>query len=257
MEQARQQQSNMATTSNTMEALLNEVSLLRKEIAGLMAAKAPMGSSSKKAAKEKDPDAPKKAPNSWILFTGRVRAVLKENALPAGKEAQQYASYLKTTFPEAYEMAPEDILAHHDGWVPPPPKAKEEKKEDEEEEAKPKAKRVLSEEHKAKMAAGRRAAAERRKAEAAAKVASEAVKALGGDEEEEEEDEAEEVEVKASPKPTRVLSPLPFKGKKLLWDKESGACWESKDGVKGKWMGVLEGTGKDRKLNGEVPEPEE
>jgi hypothetical protein len=246
----------MASNSSNMEAILNEVTLLRKRVEELMA-QAPMGSAAKKAPKAKDPEAPKKAPNSWILFTGRVRAVLKENALPAGKEAQQYASYLKTAYPEAYEMDPEAILSHHDEWTPPEPKPKEVK----DEEAKPKAKRVLTEEHKAKMAAGRKAAAERRKAEAAAKAVEEASAALGGDEEDEEDEEEEaemvEVAVKAVPKPSKDLMPLPFKGKKLLWDKETGGCWENKEGKKGKWMGVLEGTGKDRKLNGEVPEPEE
>ena len=236
-----------------------------------MAQKAPKASKASKALKEVDPDAPKKAPNAWILFTGRVRAALKGAGLPAGKEAQQYASYLKKTYPEAYEMGEEAILEHHGEWTPPPPKPKEEK---EEEEPKPKAKRVLTEEHKAKMAAGRKAAAERRKAEAAAKEAEAALKALEGEEEEAESPRpamggggsaaaaapkaaVPSPKAKVPPKAPTTLTTLPFKGKKLLWDKETGGCWENKGGEKGAWLGVLEGTGKDRVLKADEPEPEE
>jgi colicin import membrane protein len=260
----------MATNTKTLEAILNEVTLLRKEVAEMMAQK-PSKAPAKKAAKEVDPDAPKKAPNAWILFTGRVRAALKGAGLPAGKEAQQYASYLKNTYPEAYSMGDEAILEHHSEWTPPEPKPKE-AKEEAEEKPKEKPKRVLSEDHKAKMAAGRKAAAERRKAEAAAKEAEAALKALMGDEEAESPATggggaaaaaaAPKAAVvltavaKAPPKPPTTLTTLPFKGKKLLWDKETGACWENKDGAKGAWMGVLEGTGKERVLK-MVPEPEE
>lgn len=135
----------------------------------------------KKPRKPKNPDAPK---SDWIVFTGKVRAALKEAELPAGKEAQQFASHLKTEFPDAYNMDESEMLAAHKGWTPKP---KEEKKEDQEEEKKgkkgkkeektaatevPKPKPVrkpLSEEHKAKLAAGRKAAAEKKKTESGAK----------------------------------------------------------------------------------------
>jgi hypothetical protein len=246
----------MASKSITLEAILNEVTLVRKQVEELMARQAPpKGSAKAKAPKEVDPDAPKKAPNAWILFTGRVRAVLKENGLPAGKEAQQYASYLKNSLPEgeAYGLDEEAILARHSEWTPPPPKPKEEA----EEEAKPKEtpKRVLTEDHKAKMAAGRKAAAERRKAEAAAKEAEAALEALEGLVE-----EAAVPTPKAAPPPkapAKALKPVPFKGKKLLIDEATGGCWENKEGVKGKWLGKMEGTGKDRVLKAEAEEPEE
>jgi colicin import membrane protein len=253
--QAREQESKMASKSITLEAILNEVTLVRKQVEELMARQAPKGSAKAKAPKEVDPDAPKKAPNAWILFTGRVRAVLKENGLPAGKEAQQYASYLKNSLPEgeAYGLDEEAILARHSEWTPPPPKPKEEA---EEEEAKPKEKpkRTLSDEHKAKMAAGRKAAAERRKAEAAAKEAEAALEALEGLV------EAAVPPPKAAPAPkapAKALKALPFKGKKLLMDEATGGCWENKEGVKGKWLGVMEGTGKDRVLKADAEEPEE
>lgn len=190
----------------------------------------------KKPRKPRDPNA---APNPWIVFTGKVRAALKAAGKPAGKECQQFASFLKTEFKEdAYGMEESEILAAHADWVPPPPKPKEDKDapaEKSESEAKPKPKRTLSEEQKAKMAAGRKAAAERRKAEAAAKAADEA--------------EAEEVEdaptppppaPKAAPKPAPTLKALPFKGKRYMWDAEQNGLWHmGEGGVKGVWAGKL------------------
>ena len=73
----------------------------------------------KKAKKERDPDAPKKAPNSWIVFTMRVDALLKEHGV-SGKavENKQFASALKTK--KAYgEWADEEILAEKASWTKP------------------------------------------------------------------------------------------------------------------------------------------
>jgi hypothetical protein len=200
----------------------------------------------KKARKPRDPDAP---PNPWIVFTGRVRTALKAAGKPAGKECQQFASYLKTEFKEdAYSMEDSEILAAHADWTPPPPKPKadaEEAPSKSEPEEKPKPKRVLSEEQKAKMAAGRKAAAERRKAEKEAATAS-AVDAVVPP-------PAPAPAPKTAPKTTSTLKPLPFKGKKMLWDPENNGVWlKNDDGSKGAWQGVLEGSGKDRTLNAAV-----
>lgn len=229
----------MASNKQVTNAdVLNEVAALRARIEELMASQPPKAA---KASKPKDPDAPKKAPNAWILFTGRVRTALKDNGLPAGREAQQYASFLKNSIPNAYEMTPEDILSHHAEWTPPDPKPKEETAA----EPKPKPKRTISAEHLAKMQAGKRAAAERRKAEEAAAKAVEA--------------EAEDVESEAedappSPKaPPRDLKPFPLKGKKLLKDSKTGGCWENKDGVPGEWKGVY--NAETKTLDVSVPEP--
>lgn len=76
------------------------------------------------------------------------------------------------------------------------------------EEEKPKPKRTLSDEQKAKMAAGRKAAAERRKAE------------------------KEDVD--------STLVPKSVKGKKVLWDSETGACYKRVgESEKGEYLGVL------------------
>ncbi len=206
----------------------------------------------KKARKPRDPDAP---PNPWIVFTGRVRAALKGAGKPAGKECQQFASYLKTEFKEeAYNMEESEILAAHADWTPPPPKPKaveDDAPAKSEPEEKPKPKRVLSEEQKAKMAAGRKAAAERRKAEKEAAAANK-------DEEETSSPAVTAPPPKtaapapapaAKPKPALNLKPLPFKGKKMLWDPENNGCWLNDNGVKGAWQGILTGSGKDRTLD--------
>lgn len=247
----------MASTGKILSDLLNEVVALRKDITELKQAKTSMASGPAKARKAKDPDAPKKAPNSWILFTGEVRRVLKEASLPAGKEAQQFASHLKTTFPEAYKdgsLTEEAILAEYPNWTPPPPKPKEEKEE--EAEAKPKPKRVLSDEQKAKMAEGRRkAAAARKAAETAAKEA---------EEEEEEADEAKPPTPKAvtPPKAPKALQTIPYKANRCLFDPETKGLWKrNADGTKGDWMGVLQEKmvdgKKTRVLDDSVEEPEE
>jgi len=73
----------------------------------------------KKAKKVRDPDAPKKAPNAWIVFTMRVDALLKEHGV-AGKavENKQFASALKTKKPYD-EWADEEILTEKASWTKP------------------------------------------------------------------------------------------------------------------------------------------
>lgn len=197
----------------------------------------------KKTRKPRDPNA---APNPWIVFTGKVRAALKAAGKPAGKECQQFASFLKAEFKEgAYEMEDSEILAAHADWTPPPPKPKESKDEiaeKSESESKPKPKRTLTEEQKAKMAAGRRAAAERRKAETAAKSAG-----ADGDADADAEAQAEdETEVEApapAPAPAKTaptLKAFPFKGKRYLRDEDGGGLWMmGEGGAKGAWVGKL------------------
>lgn len=198
----------------------------------------------RKPRKPRDPDAP---PNPWIVFTGRVRAALKAAGKPAGKECQQFASYLKTQFPEeAYSMEDSEIMAAHSDWTPPPPKPKEAAEASSDAVAtddapKPKPKRTLSDEQKAKMAAGRKAAAERKKAEAAAK------------EVEKEDGEVSEEEAPApapAPKPAPALRTVPFAGKKHLWDPTNNGMWlQNADGSKGEWQGVLKTEGKKKEID--------
>ena len=236
----------MASTTNaTLTKLLDEVQALRREVAALKTTKTPSGSG-RKPSKPRDPDAPPKAPNAWIVFTGVVREALKAAGKPAGKEAQQFASHLKTSFPEAYEMDAEAIMAEHASWVPPPPKPKAEPEAVADGEAKPKPKRTLTEAQKAAMAEGRRKAAAKRKAEAEAAKAS---------------DDAEvpEPSPKAPPKPPVAsegsLTPFPFKGKRCLLDPATKGVWlREADGSQGIWLGVLSD---DRKsIDDSVPDPE-
>jgi hypothetical protein len=212
--------------------VMEEISAIRAIVEDLRGSSAPTTKKERKPRKPRDPDAPK---NPWIVFTGKVRAALTEAGKPAGKECQQFASYLKNEFPDAYQMENDEILAAHDSWTPPPPKPKEPKDEsqpnaDADADSKPKRK-PLSEEHKAKMLAGRKAAAERRKAEAAAANSTET-------------DSADvpapvPAPAPAPPKSAPTLRALPFKSKKYLWDPEGNGMWENKDGVKGAWAGML------------------
>lgn len=217
-------------------AELAECKSLLNEIKGGMGKTSSSSTKEKKPRKPRDPNA---APNPWIVFTGKVRSALKSANKPAGKECQQFASWLKTEFKEdAYAMEESEILAAHADWTPPPPKPKEDKSESaaEESEPKPKPKRVLSDEQKAKMAAGRKAAAERRKAEAEAKTAEKS---------EEVEAEAEEAAPSPAPapapKPALNLKPFPFKKQKMLLDSDKKGVWlRNEDGSQGAWQGVFD-----------------
>jgi hypothetical protein len=247
----------MATTSKqiTLSNILDEVVALRKEVQELKStAKTSKGSGASKAPKKpKDPNAPPKAPNTWIVFTGKVRDALTSAGKPAGKQAQQFASHLKAKFPEAYEMTEEAILAEHATWTPPPAKPKEEKEDKPAESSEPKpkaARKPMSEEKKAEAAAKRKATIERKKAEAAAakvveeKPAEPAPKA-----------EVPMPKAVEPPKaPASDLKPFPFKGKKCLLDTETNGLWlRNQDGSKGKWQGVLS---EDKKsLDASIPEP--
>jgi hypothetical protein len=223
--------------------VLTELAMIREMLSSIPSTPS---TKEKKVRKPRDPDA---APNPWIVFTGRVRDVLKAAGLPAGKECQQFASHLKTTYPNAYSMTDEEIEAARSGWTapetkptesksktpaatkskasagPPPPAVDPVVDEDGVPVAKPK--RVLSEEQKAKMAAGRKAAAERKKAEAVTVSSEPSHKPLDA----------------PSPSPAPVekkLRPFPYKGKKLLWDTETNGTWlKNEDGSQGVWFGLL------------------
>ena len=165
----------MSTKMNTSTEMENIMTMLQ-EIKHLLENQSAPSSKEQKVKRERkprDPDAPPPKENPWIAFTKVVRETLKEAGKPAGKECQQFASYLKNEFPDAYSMEAAEILAAHESWTPPPAKPKEEKEESgkSETEAKPKPKRTLTQEQKDKMAAGRKAAAERKKAEKAAQAA--------------------------------------------------------------------------------------
>jgi len=251
----------MATTSTqvTLSNILDEVVALRKEVQELKStAKTSKGSGASKAPKKpKDPNAPPKAPNTWIVFTGKVRDALTSAGKPAGKQAQQFASHLKAKFPEAYEMTEEAILAEHATWTPPPAKPKEDKEDKPAESAEPKpkaARKPMSEEAKATAAAKRKATIERKKAEAAAVKATESAA-----EPAEPPAKAEVPKTKAAeaPKaPSNQLKPFPFAGKKCLLDTETNGLWlRNADSSKGKWLGVLDESRK--KLDNSVPNPDE
>lgn len=231
--------------------VLSELSEIRKILEST-----PVSDSPVKVKRERKPRDPNAKPNDWITFTSRVRNALKAADLPAGKECQQFASYLKTNYPDAYTMADEEIVDARSGWTAPPAKPKEAsdaKVPPAESAAKPK--RTLSDEQKAKMAAGRKAAAERKKAEKEA--ANTEVAPAPVDKKEAPAPAPAPVPVPAPVKKeaSSTLRPLPIKGKKYLWDTETNGLWHNKDGAKGDWAGVLSS---DRKsIDSSVPNPDE
>lgn len=162
--------------------------------------------------KEKKPRKTNAAPNNWILFTGRVREILKTNQFAAGKEAQQFASHLKSLSENAYSMADEEILAARKTWTAPEKKEKEEKvKEEKVKEEKKEVKEEVKKEQKVV---------------ATKKVA----KALP----------VADIEETVKPPPSQNLRPFPLKGKKYVWDPESNGLWlPGPNNTKGSWVGVL------------------
>ena len=75
--------------------------------------------STKKAKKEKDPNAPKKEPNDWIKFTSAVRAALKAADIKAGVEVTQFCGALKAKNADYASWTSELILAEHSNWERP------------------------------------------------------------------------------------------------------------------------------------------
>lgn len=123
----------LAAHEAEMAALKARVELL--EETRPEAVEEPVKKTTKKAPKkERDPDAPKKEPNSWIKFTTRVNEVLNENeAKLPGAEQKQFCSALKDALleelgkdkkdkltAEDYEsISAETILSKRETWVKP------------------------------------------------------------------------------------------------------------------------------------------
>ena len=125
----------------TMEALVAKMSAKEAKKAAKKAAKDGSAAPSSPVAKPlpasplpaspKAPDAPKKAPNTWILFTIRVNDLLKKNEVPLpGAEQKQFCGILKEhlmeelkkvkLMAEDYEkMSDEAILDARKVWIKP------------------------------------------------------------------------------------------------------------------------------------------
>jgi hypothetical protein len=127
----------MSADSKMIAVLKAEVAALKARVELLEETRAePVAAAVKvkKAKKERDPDAPKKEPNSWIKFTTRVNEVLNENeAKLPGAEQKQFCSSLKDALleelgkdkkdkltAEDYEsISAETILSKRETWVKP------------------------------------------------------------------------------------------------------------------------------------------
>lgn len=166
-------------SSLNTSAILSAISVMEKELASLRAQLSPV--KEKKAVKktsapsavvsteEKKP----RAPTAWLLFTERVRGLLRENGYEKkslGPEMTKFCSELKKENEDLASWAAADILARRAAWVAPegktpsaPASVVEEAAEAEEKpkKARKSAWEGLSEEERAakiaKMQAGRKA----------------------------------------------------------------------------------------------------
>lgn len=212
----------------------------------------------KKARKPRDPDA---KPNSWILFTSRVRSVLSESGNKLGVEATQFCSSLKAKNADLDSWTAEAILTEFTSWEKPEiskqaaaGKSKGRKGSNASAEsaaaaeAKPeKPKKVLSPEHLAAMAEGRKKKAAEKKAATSAPSSA-----------------------PASPEP-KVSAPAPaaaapaadsewkkfiLKGKSYLWNPSNNYTYfREEDGSQGEWAGIFNPANKS--IDSSVPEPME
>ena len=195
----------------------------------------------KKPKKAKDPNAPPKAPNPWILFTGRVRDVLKANEFAAGKESQQFASHLKSINTDAYSMTDEEILAARSEWTAP---EKPKEKEPKEKEPKEKTSKKATVSAKKVAAAAKKAIDEGllddEAGGATVEDIEEAASRMKALKQPAPSGPTHPVNPAPAPAPAQNLRPFPLKGKKYVWDPESNGLWlPGPNNTKGAWAGVL------------------
>jgi hypothetical protein len=248
---------------------------------GAVAPSVPTGKAgkAKKTPKARDPSAPPKAPNAWILFTSRVRSVINESGVlgekKLGKECTQFCSSLKEENAVLDSWTAETILARFSGWTVPEQskmaaagisfakknKGSEAAAPESEAAAEPaavseKPKRVISQEQKDKMRAGRERAAAAKKAAAAgsapvaetpAPVAETAAAPVSAPAAAEAEEEEEWMPMKL--KVGGVIKPF-------LWNPANNHCYNREsDGGQGEWAGVF--NPKTKTIDSSVPEPSE
>ena len=247
---------------------------------GAVASSVPAGKAgkAKKTPKARDPSAPPKAPNAWILFTSRVRSVINESGVlgekKLGKECTQFCSSLKEENAELDSWAAETILARFSGWTVPEQskmaaagisfakknKGSEAAAPESEAAAEPaavseKPKRVISQEQKDKMRLGRERAAAAKKAAAAGSVpvaetpapvaAAAAPVSAPAEAEAEEEEEWMPMKLRAG----GVI-------KHYLWNPTNNYCYNREpDGGQGEWAGIF--NPKTKTIDSSVPEPSE
>jgi hypothetical protein len=250
---------------------------------GAVAPSVPAGKAgkAKKTPKARDPSAPPKAPNSWILFTSRVRSVINESGVlgekKLGKECTQFCSSMKEENAELDSWTAETILARFSGWTVPEKskqslglikmptkknKGSEAAAPESEAAAEPaavseKPKRVISQEQKDKMRAGRERAAAAKKAAAAgsapvavavAETPAPVAAAPAPVSEAEAEEEAEEW------MPMKLRAGGVFKH--YLWNPTNNHCYNrDDDGGQGEWAGIF--NPKTKTIDSSVPEPSE
>lgn len=113
----------LSSIHSELLALRAQVSQLQAALeAKTVSAPAKTEKAAKKPKKERDPEAPKRPANAWILFTKRVRDLLKENGYTkeaVGIEANMFSSTLKDENADLASWSDEDILARRADWTRP------------------------------------------------------------------------------------------------------------------------------------------
>jgi hypothetical protein len=122
-----------STTENTaLLAILAELQKLNGRISTLEGTKpsaaVASGKAAKKERKSKAKDAasdeakPKREPSSWLLFTGRIRDILRANGYEKaalGKECQMFCGSLKEELADLDSWSEGDVLARRAAWTAP------------------------------------------------------------------------------------------------------------------------------------------
>lgn len=126
-EQPEQQARDKMATNMNMETILSTIKSMKEQLAALektlgATPSEPVQKKQTKQKKEKDPDAPKRAPTSWILFTSRVRSLVNKSELKdraPGAAALQFARSLKLENDDFDSWTDELVLARLTAWEKP------------------------------------------------------------------------------------------------------------------------------------------
>jgi hypothetical protein len=121
----------MSSSTDALSAILVELQKMNQRISSIESSKPSAPAAAGKTKKERKnaakstasaEDKPKRPANAWILFTQRVRGLLKENGYTKeaiGIEANMFSSTLKEENSDMTAWSDEDILARRADWSRP------------------------------------------------------------------------------------------------------------------------------------------
>lgn len=253
-----------------VEKLLSSGLIKKGKSAGKSAPKKASSSASDSDAAS-DSGSAKRAPNAWILFTARVRALAKEQDHKWEKptDCQMFCSSLKEKTADYASWADEAILAALASWQRPEvskafqglagiskagKKAQEERRSSEASETSAAAASASAPAEKKKPGRPKKSEEEKEAAKAAKKAEKEAEKAAKK-EAKEAEKEAKKAEKKAAPAPKKAapepeeeeeeeemeMSAIQVDGQDVFWNEQTGDLYENVEGALGELLGKFDG----------------